>query len=113
MKLKFIYNDLDLCYKTLNSLIPIALPHYISVKTPESIIGLLFMTAMSKPTVDAFRHSFYYDRVINTGTLLHTMLGNLKAFQLSVKNTCGRTYVVRTFWVIHGHISFFFLSLKK
>jgi len=71
IKLKFIYNDLVIFYKVVNSLIPVKLPNYITVCQAEGLrhtrqnAQIHDMTDVSKykssivPRSDAFRHSFF------------------------------------------------------
>ena len=72
IRLKFMYNDLFLFYKIVNTLIPVKLPEYITVCQPEGSrytrrnAQIHDMTDVSTyrcgivPCTDAFRYSFFY-----------------------------------------------------
>ena len=72
IKLKFIYTDLVLFYKIVNELVPIILPPYLSICTPDQVRNTRQNAAIHDlsdsssyqcsvtPDCDAFRTSYFY-----------------------------------------------------
>ena len=72
MKLKFIYTDLVLFYKIVNELVPIYLPTYITICTPDQVRNTRVNAAIHDlsdsssyrcsvtPNCDAFKTSYFY-----------------------------------------------------
>ena len=99
MKFKFIYNDLTIFYKIVNKLTPIELPSYISLCQPESTRYIRRTAAIHKsidistfrcevvPTVDAFKHSYFYRATQHWNSLPYIIRqsDHLYNFKLSIK----------------------------
>ena len=72
IRFKFMYNDLTLFYKILNSLLPISLPEYMTVAEADHVrytrrtAGIVEHTDTSTiccsitPNCDSFRNSYFY-----------------------------------------------------
>ena len=100
MKFKFIYNDLVMFYKIINKLTHAELPSYISLCQPNDTrytrstsaihenIDLSTFRCEVVPTIDAFRHSYFYRTMHHWNKLPLSIRQSecLYYFKISLKN---------------------------